>query len=458
MRFSLFGPTATQLKDQGLGAVLHRLDALLQASGSPCQLAQPHAFQRQNRFYDLAVTLKIFLTQCLRPDHTCRTAVATAQDRGWLPETASPDTGAYCRARDGLCATGLAPAVRHTGAQLDALISSQDHWQGRRVRVVDGTGITLPDTPPNQQVYPQPSQQKPGWGFPVLKLVALMSLATGAILHYATGSLHDHDLRLFHRLRPWLEPGDIVLGDRAFGGFATLAVLVAQGVDAVVRRHQCRKTDWTQGMRLGKADSLVIWQATPRRPEWLAPEVTLPETLRVREVRFEVLRPGFRTKTITVVTTLLDAKRYPPKALAALYWRRWTIELWLRDIKTTMDMEVLRTPTPARVRADLAMFLLTYNLIRTVMYDAVHLATVALDRLSFQSTVVRFRLWWARASDPTLALSGMGRDKGLVHDLIRDRNLGRPGRIEPRVKKRRPKPFPLMTQPRQQLRQAWLSN
>ena len=182
----------------------------------------------------------------------------------------------------------------------------------------------------------------------------------------------------------------------------------------------------------------------------------LPKTLRVREVHFQVTRPGFRTKTISLVTTLLDATCYPREALAELYLRRWEMELWLRHIKTTLGMEMLRTKTPTRVEAELAMFLVGYNLIRTVMLDAAHEAQVPLPRVSFTSALVRVRLWCARLSHTTAVGIWLGGYIRLLDDLARDLNPDRPGRVEPRVVKRRPKPFPWLQQPRQALREALL--
>lgn len=321
------------------------------------------------------------------------------------------------------------------------------------MRVVDGTGITLPDTPPNQAAYPQPVQPTPGCGCPVLQLVALMSLASGALVHYSVGALSAHDLPLFHRLWPALQPGDVVVGDRAFGSLATMALLGPRGVDLVGRRPGSRK-DRT-GLRLGQDDLLVKWQATPR-PSWLDPQVPLPETLQVREVRLQVTRPGFRTKTIIWATTLLDPICDPLDTLAELFLQRWDLELWLRHIKTTLGMEMLRTKTPSRVEADLAMFLVGYNLLRTVMQDAAQEAHVPLPRVSCKSALGRVRLWCARLSHTTalgIWLSGYVR---LLDDLGRDLNPDRPGRVEPRVVKRRPKPFPWMHQPRRVLREALL--
>jgi hypothetical protein len=325
---------------------------------------------------------------------------------------------------------------------------------GRQVHVVDGTGIALPDTEANQDDYPQPAQQKLGCGFPVLRLVAFMSLATGAVSRYSLGNLHDHEQRLFQELRTHLKANDVVLGDRNFGTFATLVLLKRQGADGVFRRHQSRGAGVSTVKRLGQDDALVRWRAPHHyRPPWLDASVDLPQTMVVREVSFDVTQPGFRTKSVMLVTTLLDAKHYPAWALAQLYLRRWRMELWLRDLKITMDMDRLRTQTPARVRAELAMFLVGYNLIRTVMFDAAKMGEVRLELLSFKSALMRFGLWCAglrRSIRIRVWLLGY---PAMLKDLARDLNPDRPGRYEPRVVKRRPKPFPRMQQPRQVLRQ-----
>jgi hypothetical protein len=450
---SLFGHTNSPLTQRCLGPVLQQLDGLLTTPRAPQELLQPRPIRRRQRLYPLSITLKMFLTQCLSDDPSCRTAVATAKERGWLPQAASPDTGAYCRARDHLLPSGLAALVERTGSALENVCQPEQWWRGRRVRVVDGTGITLPDTPHNQAAYPQPSQQAHGCGFPVLKLVALMSLTTGALVHYTCGTLTDHDQPLFHRLWPALASGDVVLGDRLFGSFATMALLSQRGIDLVVRRHAGRKE--RPGKCLGKGDKLVEWTATPR-PPWLDPTIPLPKTLRVREVHFQVTRPGFRAKTIILATTLLDALCYPREALAELYLQRWDMELWLRHIKTTLGMEMLRTKTPTRIAAELAMFLVGYNLIRTVMLDAAQEAQVPLRRVSFKSALVRVRLWCARLCHPTAVKLCLGDYIRLLDDLARDLNPDRPGRVEPRVVKRRPKPFPWLQQPRKVLREALL--
>jgi len=453
------GVVQQHLKSWSLGAVLQCLDRFLaEPAFRTTLIKKPNAFTRPQGLYSLTVTLKTFLTQCLAQDHSCRTAVATAKDHGWLPPSASPDTAAYCRARDALAAEGLEKAVEHTAQALDAGVSEAHLWMGRQVHVVDGTGIALPDTEANQDDYPQPSQQKPGCGFPVLRLVAFMSLATGAVSRYSTGNLHDHEQRLFQELRTELKADDIVLGDRNFGTFANLVLLKRQDADGVFRRHQGRTARVDTLKHLGQDDALVRWRAPHHyRPPWLDASVDLPETIVVREVSFQVTQPGFRTKSVTLVTTLLDAKTYPAWALAELYLKRWRMELWLRDIKITMDMDMLRTKTPARVRAELATFLVGYNLIRTVMFDACKMSQAPLEQLSFKSALVRFGLWCARLGHAIQLVAWLLGYPGILSDLARDLNPNRPGRYEPRVVKRRPKNFPRMQQPRQVLRDKLLT-
>jgi hypothetical protein len=452
------GAVHRHLKSWSLGPVLQCLDRFLdEPAFRRTLIKKPTAFTRPQSLYSLPVTLKTFLFQCLAQDHSCRTAVATAKDRGWLPPSASPGTAAYCRARDALAAEGLQRAVEHTAEALGTGVSDEHLWLGRAVHVVDGTGIALPDTEANQDDYPQPSGQKPGCGFPVLRLVAFMSLATGAVSRYSIGTLHEHEQRLFQDLRAHLGAGEVVLGDRNFGTFANLVLLKRQGAEGVFRRHQARGAGVQNLKRLGKDDHLVRWHIRPHRaPVWLDASVELPLTLVVREVTFQVTQPGFRTQSVTLVTTLLDAESYPAAALAELYLRRWRMELWLRDIKITMDMDMLRTKTPARVRAELAMFLVGYNLIRTVMFDTFKVSEVRLEQLSFKSALMRFGLWCAGLRRSTRIMAWLLGYQAMLSDLARDFNPDRPGRYEPRVVKRRPKPFARMQQPRRVLREQLL--
>jgi hypothetical protein len=232
-------------------------------------------------------------------------------------------------------------------------------------------------------------------------------------------------------------------------------LLKRQGVDGVFRRHQARGAEAKTLKCLGQDDHLVRWSFIPRKqhPVGLDASVTLPSTVVVREVSFQVARPGFRTQSVTLVTTWLDAAAYPAWALAELYFNRWRMELWLRDLKITMDMDMLRTKTAARVRAELAMFLVGYNLIRTVMFDAAKVGEVRLEQVSFKSALMRFGLWCAGLRRSTRIRVWLLGYEARLSDLARDLNPDRPGRYEPRVVKRRPKPFPRMQQPRQVLRE-----
>ena len=459
MLVAFVGVVQQHLKSWALGAVLQCLDRFLDEPACRRTLIKkPKAFTRSQGLYSLPVTIKTFFTQCLAQDHSCRTAVASAKEHGWLPPSASPDTAAYCRARDALAAEGLQKAVEHTAQALDAGVSDEHLWMGRQVHIVDGTGIALPDTEANQDDYPQPSQQKPGCGFPVLRLVAFMSLSTGAVSRYSLGNLHDHEQRLFQDLRTHLKADDMVLGDRNFGTFANLVLLKRQGADGVFRRHQSRGAGVDTLKRLGQDDSLVRWRAPHHdRPPWLDASVDLPQMIVVREVSFQVAQPGFRTQSVTLVTTLVDVKAYPAWALAELYLKRWRMELWLRDIKITMDMDMLRTKTPTRVRAELAMFLVGYNLIRTVMFDAAKVSEARLEQLSFKSALMRFGLWCAGLRGSIRIRVWLLGYQAMLSDLARDLNPDRPGRYEPRVVKRRPKPFPRMQQPRRVLREKLLT-
>src|SRR5918999_6344960 len=265
MLVACVGVVQQHLKSWALAPVLQCLERFLDEPTFRRTLIQkPNAFSRPQGLYSLPVTIKTFFTQCLAQDHSCRTAVATAKEHGWLPPSASPDTAAYCRARDALAADGLQKAVEHTAQALDAGVSDEHLWMGCQVHVVDGTGIALPDTEANQDDYPQPSQQKPGCGFPVLRLVAFMSLATGAVSRYRISNLHDHEQRLFQALRAYLKGGEVVLGDRTFGTFANLVLLKRQGADGVFRRHQARGAGAKTLKPLGQDDHLVRWSFIPR--------------------------------------------------------------------------------------------------------------------------------------------------------------------------------------------------
>lgn len=398
----------------------------------------------QGWVYTPTMTVWVFLAQCLSADHSCRDAVARLlawrAAEGLRP--CSAETGAYCTARGNLPEEAIHALVRETGKEVENQAEESWLWHGRRVRVVDGATITMPDTRANQAAYPQQKSQKPGCGFPIARILVVFSLSVGTVLEAAMGKYQGKltgENSLFRTLHAALDEGDIVLADRYFSGWCDIALPLARGVDVVVRKHQLRRTDFRAGRRLGKDDHLVCW-ARPQRPKWMSPEqyAELPEELTLREVRVRVAQKGFRTKTLVVVTTLLDAEQYPPEEIAILYRQRWQAELHLRSLKTVLEMDHLRCKTPERVRNEFYMHLLGYNLIRGVMAAAVFQAGKSPWQISFKGTLQTLSHFlpmlltravteaWCQALLTAVATHVVG---------------DRPGRVEPRLVKRRPKPY-----------------
>ncbi len=317
----------------------------------------------------------------------------------------------------------------------------------------------MPDTPENQAIYPQSSRQRPACGFPVMRVVAIFSLATGVLLALAKGALRVHERTLFRSLWDRLDPGDVVLADRGFCGYADFYCLAHRGVDCVMRKNARRSVGATPGRRLGKGDRLVHWHKTGRCPKWLDPAdwKAMPSRLTVREIHFVVHIPGFRTQAITVSTTLLDPEAYPTDAFIELYRRRWMAELFLRDIKTTLGMDILTCKTPAMIHKELLMYLIAYNLVRALMLEASLRHAVPVHRISFKGTLSTVREW-----APVLAAASRKRRRGLVDLLIailaRDPIPHRPNRVEPRARKRRPKNYQLLNKPRHEFREVMHRN
>ena len=423
----------------------------------PATLLAPTAkgINSRQRLYPLPLTFWAFLSQVLSPGSACREVVRKVQ-AWYAPQGKVLDSGtsAYCQARNRLplaCLTEL----HHTLAdKLSARLTTPELWLGRRVKVVDGTGVSMPDTKANQKAWPQPGGQKPGCGFPVVKLVACFCLASGALLHWVEGTLKEHDCRLLQKLLSVFKKGDVVLADRGFSSFATLATLWTRGVDSVLRLHQFRKLDWRAGKRLGRRDRLVTWQKGQRQGKlWTVEQwAQVPAELTVRLVEIVGAVPGFRTQKLVLVTTLLDAQTYTAEALGQLYFRRWAIELFFRDIKTTLGLDVLRCQTPALVRKEIALHALAYNLIRALMQDIAHGHHVGMHRLSFKGTVDALRQWrelFENSGNPPRVVRKLRElfYRSILDDLL----LERPGRSEPRAVKRRPKNFRLLTKPRHEM-------
>jgi hypothetical protein len=342
------------------------------------------------RIFTPLITLATFLAQIASDDHSCQAALdrllAWRAARGLPP--ASPDTGGYCKARQRLPEAILPRLVRETADRTGDQIPEAWLWQGRRVILVDGSAVSMPDTPENQAAYPQPSIQKAGCGFPVARIVVLIALATGVVLDAAigrcTGKLTGEGT-LLRGLHGRLRRHDIVLADRYYSSYFELALLMAQGVDLVSRLNKGRAVDFRRGRRLGKDDHLVEW-SRPQRASWMEKEVyaTIPETLTVRELRVRVGQRGFRTRMLIVVTTLLDAGSSSRAELAGLYRDRWHVESDLRSITLTLKMDVPRCKSPEMVRKELWGHLLISNLIRGVMAESARRHGARPRRLSFQ--------------------------------------------------------------------------
>jgi len=425
------------------------LDQLLGAFLPDCLMAPAmQGSHSRDRVYNRRRTFYGFLYQVLNSHCPCREVVRQILALWGLHHCSRPSAqmGAYCQARQKLSLSWLAGLRQAAGTQANQAATL---WRGLCVKVVDGTGVSLPDTPANQRAYPQSAEQRPGCGFPLLKIVAVFSLASGALLAYAKGNKHQHELPLLHRLRDHFKPGDLVLADRGFSVYTLMALLWAGGVHSLFRLHQARAADFRRGRRLGPGDRLLTWFKPQnwQRRRYLPWSLwrRLASSLSVRLVRVTVEAPGFRTQSLTLVTTLLDPAAFPAEELARLYPQRWRIELWLRDIKTSMGMEVLRCKSPAMVDKELEMFFIAYNLIRCLMAQASVLQEVPLPRLSFKGTVDSVRQFSAAiAQSPTRK-----GQKKLLHRLLeiiaRDKVPERPGRREPRAVKRRPKPFAKLT-------------
>ena len=399
------------------------------------------------------VTIRLFLQQVLHGN----VAVAELRRLSGLSFTEA----AYCQARARLPRPLLERLQQAVTARLVHSTDGRptERWHGHRVFLLDGSGFSMPDKPALQAQFGQPGGQAEGCGFPVAHLMTRFDAATGLLVSTAALPLRSHDLSAVPAMHADLHAGDVLVGDRAFGSYAHLALCQQRGVHGLFRAHQKQIIDFRpyrrqataqsrkEGQtglpssrwlkRLGKHDQLVEYQKPKERPSWLSEEqyAQLPETLVVREVRYTVPERKRRTRVITLVTTLLDAERYPAKALAKLYGLRWTVETNLRHLKQTLHLDVLRCQSVEGVLKELTMLVLIYNLVRGVMGEAARRQEVATERISFIDA------WrWLRYAQPGEALPAL---------VV---NRERPGRAEPRVRKRRPKEFPLMTRPRAQLR------
>jgi hypothetical protein len=411
----------------------------------------------RDRIFSPLVTLWTFLTQVLSLDHCCRKAIASLiayrTARGLEP--CSADSGSYCKARQRLPIGVITGLVHRTAQAIEERVPEAWLWKRRETLMVDGTTVSMPDTLKNQQAFPQSRSQAPGLGFPIARVVAIISLATGVLRDLAIGPYKGKETgetALLRELLDRLKGGEVLLGDRFFASYFGITSLVQRGVDGLFRMHQLRKYDFRRGKRLGISDHVVCWSKPPR-PSWMtaAEYDALPEELRIRELRVRVKQPGFRVNELILVTTMLDPVEYTKEELAQLYFQRWDIELDLRSIKCVMQMDELRCDRPEMVIKEIWMHSLAYNLIRGVMAAAAEAHGKIPRQISFAGTLqtmTAFRevLHWAPPETRRLLVNVM------LHAIASHEVGNRPGRVEPRAIKRRPKPHDLLTEPRRQAR------
>jgi hypothetical protein len=408
----------------------------------------------RERIYTPTTTLLTYLWQVLHPDQACEGAVAklAAQRAAEGKKPCSTNTGGYCTARKRLPEVLPTQLARETGQRLHERLPPEPLLGGRPIKLFDGSTVTMPDTPANQAEFPQHPRQKRGVGFPLARLGVLFSLIAGSVLQWGLRRYKgkaQSELAVLSEMLPALSPDDIVLTDRYLCAYCMFALFVGQKVDLVARLHQARKADFRRGRRLGKDDHLVEWLKPTCCPPWMPEEVfaLLPAVLVLREVRVRVACRGFRTKSFVVVTSLLDAKAYPAGELAAAYRLRWQAELNLRSLKQVMQMDHLRTKTPERARTEIAMHMLAYNLVRTVMAQAAQRCGCASREISFKSALqmlLAFQPMFLQASKDKLSQ---------LYDFmlaaIAEHRVGdRPDRFEPRAVKKRPKHYPRLQDPR----------
>ena len=328
-------------------------------------------------------------------------------------------------------------------------------WFGRSVELVDGTTVTMPDTEENQEKYPQQSCQKEGLGFPIARMVVVLSLATCMLRGLKMGAYQGKktgETSLLRQLLGKFQPNTIALLDKLFCNYWTLAEFLDRQVDVVTLLNPTRKVDLSRASRLGKNDYLITWER-PKRPSWMDAETyaKIPETLSLRLIQSQVTQPGFRTKSLTIITTLTDADCYKSDDVVALYRMRWHAELDIRAIKTTLDMNELRCKSPEMVEKEIWTFMLAYNLIRMKLLQAAKEKNVLPIHLSFAQGLQTVAAGW---------MLGAVLKKDLLECMSRadldgmsQRRVGnRAGRVEPRAVKRRPKPYPLLTMLREKAR------
>jgi len=445
-----------------LGPTLHQFELLFGAWIAPWRLAQqdegPHS---RDRRWNLRLVFWTHLWQLAQAGSSCREAIRQAQalcrNAGRRPPP-DPDSP-YCQARGALPLERLQEIHDALVRDAAAATATKDLWCGLPVHVVDGCTVTAPDTPANQKAYPQQSVQKPGCGYPILRLLAFMSLTTGLLTAWAVGAWRQSELALLQSLWEHVKAGEVLLADRGFCSWGLLAQCLQRQVHAVFRVRGAHRRDLRRGQRLSRHERLVRWKKSVE-PSWtIAPRewAALPGVLTLRVVRCRLAMPGFRTRQIIVVTTLLDSALYPPEALSRLYYRRWAMELTLRNLKITLQMDHLSCKKPAYLEREIRLHLLVHNLARRLMLEAARRYRIPLERISFAGALAVAR----RYSEALLQARSQHRRRlwtELFRVLAEDQVPDRPGRREPRAVKRRPKPYPRLMCNRHKFREIQHQN
>ena len=411
--------------------------------------------------YSTAMMVWSFLGQVLRDgkEASCQAAVARVVSYCEHEQVASPtaDTGDYCRARAKLSEAALHELHCEVAAEVEAVAEADWLWKGKHAKLIDGFTFTMPDTAKNQAEYPQQKSQKPGVGLPIARAVTILSLATACVMDVALGPYagkQTGEPALLRELFGRLGADDIAVADRYYCSFMMIALLLARGTHLCVRKHQRRHSDFRRGRRLGKYDHLIVW-TRPTKPEWMdeATYQTIPETLELREIRYAVIEPGRRTRSIDIITTLTDAEEYSRDEIAQLYGFRWNAELDIRSIKSNLNLVHVRCKSPEMVRRELWATLLAYNLIRTTAAAAALQHGKQPRQISFTATCQYVLASWMSLSCGLMPASQLVlHGQTMLRQIATCEVANRPGRLEPRVLKRRKHGYPLMQKPRETLR------
>jgi hypothetical protein len=411
--------------------------------------------------YTTAVMVWSFLSQVLRDGKqaSCQAAVARVavyyQQQGGAAPTA--DTGDYCKARAKLSEAALRDLTREVGAEVEEQADPSWLWLGLHAKLVDGFTFTMPDTPQNQAAFPSPKSQKAGVGLPIARAAVILSLASACALDLAIAPYagkETGETALLRQLLGSFTAGDVAVMDRYYCSFMMIALLLGRGVQVCARMHQGRHVDFRRGRRLGKYDHIIVW-TKPQRPTWMDRETydSLPDTLEMREIRYNIVEPGRRTRTITVATTLTDAEKYTKQDIAQLYGFRWHSELDIRSIKQSLNLCHVRCKSPEMVRKELWTTLLGYNLIRTTAAAAALLHDKQPRQISFTGTCQYVLASWMLYSCGTADAADLEeRCREHLAHIASCEVANRPGRLEPRVLKRRRHGYKLMQEPRSVLR------